>query len=324
MESKREQAVVGLFVLVAAGLLIVTIFILSGTFSSGLVPYHAYFKNAGGLMPGTEVRYAGGPPIGRIKKVAPDPKDPTRMEIDFNINDNVPVKTDSKATITSTSPLGDNFLGILAGTAQAPHAPRDSTLPSKEPVSFSDLGDMINSLGPSAQELLAHLNDRVVEMKVTLARVNDLLNDKNRENVAGSLSNINGMLAENRPAIRKTLDHVSVASAKIGPLLDNFKVTSDKANDLITHIDAVIAKDDPIIKDALDKLKETLGRANELTIRLNNLMAANSENLDEIIDNLRDITSNMREFTETIKTRPYTLIRTTTPKPHEPGEAPPK
>ena len=77
MESKREQAVVGLFVLIAAGLLIVTIFILSGTFSGGLVPYHAYFKNAGGLMPGTEVRYAGGPPIGRLsRKSARDPKIP--------------------------------------------------------------------------------------------------------------------------------------------------------------------------------------------------------------------------------------------------------
>ena len=110
------------------------------------------------------------------------------MEIDFNIDASVPVKTDSKATITSTSSLGDNFLGILAGTAPAPHAPADSTLPSDEPVSFSDIGAMINALGPSAQELLTHLNDRVVEMKVTLARVNDLLNDQNRSNVAGSLS----------------------------------------------------------------------------------------------------------------------------------------
>ena len=52
-------------------------------------------------------------------------------------------------------------------------------------------------------------------------------------------------------------------------------------------------------------------------------MNANSENIDEIIDNMRYITDNMREFTDTIKTRPYTLIRTTTPKAHKPGEAPP-
>jgi len=56
MESKREDALVGLFVLVACGLLIVTVFLLSGTLGHGDTPYRAYFKNAGGLSPGAEVR----------------------------------------------------------------------------------------------------------------------------------------------------------------------------------------------------------------------------------------------------------------------------
>src|SRR5581483_8667234 len=122
MDSKRESALVGLFVLVAAGLLIVTVFLLAGSLGRGDVPYHTYFKNAGGLAPGSEVRYAGGPPIGRVQKVASDPQDPTRMKVDFSVNPDVPVKTDSTAIITSTSPLGDNFLGIVPGTAAASKA----------------------------------------------------------------------------------------------------------------------------------------------------------------------------------------------------------
>jgi phospholipid/cholesterol/gamma-HCH transport system substrate-binding protein len=192
MESKREQALVGLFVVVASALLIATVLYLSGSLSSGLVPYHTYFKNAGGMTAGTEVRYAGGPKIGRVKKVAPDPKDPTRMEIDFDVEPSVPVKTDSKATIASTSPLGENFLGILPGTPQAPHAPPGSPLPSVEYISFADIGAMISALGPSAQELISHLNDRVMEMRDTITRVNDLLNDRNRANIAGSLDNLHG------------------------------------------------------------------------------------------------------------------------------------
>src|ERR1700677_1420187 len=132
MESKREDALVGLFVLVAAGLLVVTVVLLSGVGGGGDIPYRAYFKNAGGLSPGAEVRYAGGPAVGRVQKVASDPQDPTRMEIDFSIEPSVPVKTDSVAQITSVSPLGDNFLGIIPGTIAAPKAPRDATLKSKE------------------------------------------------------------------------------------------------------------------------------------------------------------------------------------------------
>ena len=103
MEAKQEQAMVGLFVLVATGLLIVTVFLLSGAFSRSGIPYRAYFKNAGGLGPGTQVRYAGGPPVGRVKKVASDPQDPARMEIDFDVQPDVPVKTDSVAEIASTT-----------------------------------------------------------------------------------------------------------------------------------------------------------------------------------------------------------------------------
>src|SRR5271170_2388129 len=103
MESKREDALVGLFVLVAAGLLVVTVVLLSGLGGRGDIPYRAYFKNAGGLGPGAEVRSAGGPAVGRVTKVASDPQDPTRMEVDFSLDSKVPVKTDSVAEITSVS-----------------------------------------------------------------------------------------------------------------------------------------------------------------------------------------------------------------------------
>src|SRR5579864_2355543 len=107
MESRREQALVGLFVLVASGLFIATVFILSGSQTRGLTPYRAYFKNAGGISPGAEVRYGGGPPVGRVKQVHPDPSNPARMEIDFAVKPETPVKTDSLVIITSNSPLGD-------------------------------------------------------------------------------------------------------------------------------------------------------------------------------------------------------------------------
>src|SRR6204780_5731087 len=120
MESKREAAFVGFFVLVAAALLIITVFILSGTLGRGDVTYRAYFKNAGGLSPGAEVRYAGGPPVGRVEKVISDPLNSTRMQVDFAMEPSVPVKTDSIAEITSVSPLGDNFLGVIPGSLDAP------------------------------------------------------------------------------------------------------------------------------------------------------------------------------------------------------------
>ena len=324
MEAKREQALVGLFVLIASALLILTLFLLSSSFHRGEIAYHAYFKNAGGLGPGTEVHYAGGPPVGRVQKVRPDPLDPTRMKIDFSVEDDIPVKTDSKAIITNTSPLGDNFLGIVAGSASAPRAPQDATLKSVEYTSFADISQMISDLGPDAKDLVKNLNQRVIELKTTLERVNNLLNDENQRNISGSLANLNGMLKEDRPLVRSTLTNVNASSEKIGPLIDDFRKTSAKASDALAHIDATISENRADLRQAIIDLRAAMTNANAVLGQVNNLTNSNTENLDEIIENLRDITENMNSFSETIKTRPYTLIRASGVKEHKPGEPPPK
>lgn len=324
MDSKREAALVGLFVLVATGLLVLTVFLLSGTFRHGDIPYRAYFKNAGGLAPGTQVRYAGGPPVGRVLKVQSDPQDPTRMEIDFSVQPDVPVKTDSAAIITSTSPLADNFLGILPGTAAAPRAPHDATLKSVEYVSFADLTALIGDLGPNANDLVRNLNARAVALKDTLDRVNDLLNAQNRANISASFGSVRGMLEEDRPAIHSAVVNLSQSSAKIAPLIDNFRKTSSEANDALSHLDAAITEDSPDLHQAVASMRQALASAASLTDQLDRTLNTNAEDLDEILDNLRHVTDNLNAFTETIKTRPYTLVRTSGVKPRNPGDPPPK
>ncbi len=324
MESKREQAYVGLFVMIVAALLIATVFALSGTLDKADTPYHAYFRNAGGLGPGAEVRYLNGPPVGRISKVQVDPQDATRMRVDFTAKPNIPVKTDSTVVVTSTSPLGENFLEILAGSAQAPLAKRDAILKSKEPVSFSDIADKINELTPQASELITNLNSRVVELKVTLARVNDLLNDENRANVSASLSNIRGMLQEDRPVVHSALNHVNDAAANLKPLIASFQKTSDEANQTLEHLDGMLTENRPDIRQAIIDLRKALVNVDSIVASLNDTVTSNQENLDEIIDNLRHVTENLNSFTESIKTRPYSILRAAEPKAHKPGSAPPK
>lgn len=324
MEEKREQAIVGLFVLMIAALLIAIVLLLSGRFSSGDVPYRAYFKNAGGLQPGSEVRYAGGPPIGRVKQVQSDPQNPARMDVQFAVHPEVPVKTDSKITITSISPLGENFLEVEPGTAAAVRAPAGSTLPSKDFTSLDDLKDEIASLGPGVNQLVDDLDQRVVALKETLDRVNDLLNPHNRANISASLDNVHGMLEENRPAIRSSLSHVNDASAKLGPLIDDLRKTSAQADDALKNLDQQLTDNRPDIRQSIATLRTTLASAQSLTDQLNSTLNANSENLDETLDNLRQITENLLEFTDTIKKRPYTLLRSSAPPAHQPGQTPPK
>ncbi len=324
MDSRREQALVGIFVLVAVGVLLTTVFLLSGTFESSDTPYRAYFKNAGGLGPGSMVRYAGGPPVGRVQSVEADPQDPTRMQIDFAVRPDVPVKIDSKALITNTSPLADNYLGIVPGAAGSPKAPPHAQLQSIEYVGFSEVLSLVADLGPNANDLVRNLNDRVVDLKETLNRVNDLLNTQNRANISASLGNVRGMLDENRPEIRDALHNVNQDSQRLGPLLDNFQKAASQANDTLAHLDAAVGEDRPDLHQAVASLRQTLASTTTLTDQLNRTANTNAENLDEILDNLERVTENLNSFTEEIKSHPNTLIRSSGPKPRKPGDPPPQ
>src|ERR1700674_1870337 len=95
MKPKREQAMVGLFVLISGAVLVAPVVALTGAFGGSATTYRAYFPFAGGLEPGATVRYAGGPKVGRLEKVQLDPKDSSRIAITFSVRTGLPMKTDS-------------------------------------------------------------------------------------------------------------------------------------------------------------------------------------------------------------------------------------
>jgi len=320
MHSKREQAVVGMFVLVAAGILVTTIFALSGAFGGSSSTFHAYFPFAGGLEPGSAVRYAGGPKVGRVEKLQLDPKDPSRIEITFSVQADLPVKADSRAKIMSLSPLGDNHLEIIPGSVNARLAASGAILASEPYVDFNTLTAKINDIAPQAQELLKTLDDRAGELKLTLNRINDLMNDRNRANLAGTLSEAHGLIADNRANVKSTVQNLSAASQKFSPLIDDLRKTSAQANEALNHVDSLIGENREDLRKAVVELRRSLATVTDLTSKLDQTLDVNAENIDELLENFRHVSENLKEFTDTIKRRPYTLIRSSSPPDHKPGE----
>jgi phospholipid/cholesterol/gamma-HCH transport system substrate-binding protein len=321
MDAKKEQALVGLFVLVATGILLATIFSISGVVGRAGTSYRTYFKFAAGLEPGGTVR-VGGLKAGRIEQLRVVPEDPTRVEVTFRVGPGFQVKQDSLAKITSLGALGDNYLEISLGSADKPAAPPDSVIPSKEFFGIGDLSDALSDLRPEIQKLAQNLNKRVEELQVSIARVNDLLNDQNRANVAASIGDVRGMLEENRPPLRATMKNVEATSAKMPALVDDFKKTVKQADEALAKIDAMIGENRADIRASIVELRKTLTSASDTVEQLGRTLNYNAENIDEILENIRLATENLKQFTDTIKSRPYTLIRATRTPDRKPGQAP--
>jgi phospholipid/cholesterol/gamma-HCH transport system substrate-binding protein len=333
MNNRREQLWVGTFVLIALIILIGTVLAVSGTFSRAGIPHRAYFKYAGGLAPGTPVRY-GGLSAGRVEALAVDPQDSTRIEMTFSLAPEIPLKTDSMAKIASLGVLGESYLELTTGTKDAPLAPPGSIVNSKELVGIGDLGDMISGLAPSADKVLQSLNQRLTELKITVAEANDLLGDQNRKNISGGLGHMNEMLAENRPKISATLDNVQAASNRLQPVLQNVQAASDRlapmlddlkatikqANEALAHIDGLIVDNRPEIQPAILEIRRTLSATNEFVTMLKTTVARNMDNMDITLEIIRATTENMRELTDALKRNPSLLVRGDTGKDRQPGD----
>jgi phospholipid/cholesterol/gamma-HCH transport system substrate-binding protein len=337
MQAMRERTLVGLFVLIAGGLLFGTMLAVSGGIGTSTVSHRAYFKFAGGVQPGAPVRY-GGLTVGKVERVRVDPEDSTRIEIQLVVDRDAPVKTDSVAKISALGPLTDNYIELSTGTRRAALAPPGSVLPSAEAFGLPQLGDAAQALMPDVQKALATLNHNLDDLQVTIARANDLLNDRNRASIGSSLNNIdrlvadarpkvteslnnlNGLLDDARPKVSTTLTNVRELTAKLSPLLDDVKTTTARANDTLAHVDATLVDNRPDIRASVIGLRDTLTKSTALLDQLNQTLDQNSANIDELLDNIRMSTENLRSLTETLKQAPASLIRGMKVVERKPGD----
>ncbi|HLK69575.1 MAG TPA: MlaD family protein [Bryobacteraceae bacterium] len=337
MEAVRERTLVGLFVLAAGALLLGSVVVISGGLGTATVSHRAYFKFAGGVQPGAPVRY-GGMLVGKVTAVRVDPANSTRIEIDLSVNRDAPLKVDSVAKISTLGPLTDNYIEISTGSEQAARAVPGSALPSAEAFGLPQLGDAAQALMPDLQSALKKLNQNLDGLQVTLTRANDLLNDHNRANIAGtlngidrmvaevrpkanaSLDNLNGMLVETRPKVAASLNNVQELTTRLGPLLDALNATTTRANDTLGHVDSTLMENRADIRASVTGLRDTLAKSTGLLNQLNQTLDANSANIDELLENLRLTTENLRTLTETLMHSPASLIRGLNIPDRKPGD----
>ena len=248
------------------------------------------------------------------------------------------MKTDSVAKISTLGPLTDNYIEITTGSQNAALAPAGSELRSEEAFGLPQLGDAAQAMLPDMQKAIQKLNQNLDGLQVTLARANDLLNDRNRASIGNSLNNLdhlvsevrpkanesldnlNGLLSDARPKVAASLTNVQELTAKMTPLLDDLKKTTANANETLSHIDATLAENRPDIRTTVTGLRDTLAQSQVLLHDLDQTMEQNSSNIDGLLENMRMTTEHLKTLTEMLLHSPASLIRGVKTVDRKPGD----
>jgi phospholipid/cholesterol/gamma-HCH transport system substrate-binding protein len=313
-----NEVKVGTFVITALIIFIVTFIRVANVQLRGeRVPYKTYFKHAGGLEPGTAVRFAG-LQAGVITDVKPAQEDPTQIEVSMEMSDTIPVNELSVAKLASLSALSENYLEITPGTKEARRLEPGATIPSEEVVTLGDITQKIADTAETATELMKKVQsdfDEIFgETQVLLKNLQELTGEKNQRSVEQLLANSNRMIEQQMPKLDRITDQVSDVLAKIDTLTTDLREVAQNSNDAVKNVNRTIDETREPIKKDLAELEVTLARARAVMEDIQALVLQNEGNINETMENFRVASENVEQLTDQLRQRPWSLIRVQ-PKP---------
>jgi phospholipid/cholesterol/gamma-HCH transport system substrate-binding protein len=298
------QAKVGAFVLGCFSILAFTlIYLINVEFSGHTVPYRTYLRYAGGLEPGAAVLF-GGINVGKVTAVRPATSDPTKIEILLDVKQNTPVNEKSIAKLGLVSVMSGAALSITTGGNDARRLPPGSTISSQEAASLDEIAGKMAVVADNANSLITQTRGELEgisgDARSLLANLNTVTGKPNQQRLRAVLDNVNEMLATERP--------------KIDRLTDQLNALSQHADDTIQNVNGTVSDvREPVGKD-LAELQNTLREAKQLLADMQVLVRANDYKIDDTIENLRTATENLDQLTESVKQRPWSLIRVKQPE----------
>ena len=309
-----NEAKVGLFVTIALAIFVITFLSVATIQLSGdKVPYKANFKFAGGLDSGKLVRF-GGLKAGVITDVAPSADDPTLAEVRFEVRQDVPINEDSIATISSLNALGDNYLEITPGTKDAPRIPPGGLVRSEEAITFSDITKKVADVTDTAQALMVDVKDdielMIADLRALTHNLQELTGEENQRNVESLLRNANSMVETQAPKIDQITDQIGELLTKVDATVDDLRKVAETADKTVANIDRTVEETREPIKRDLAELEQTLVEARAMIEDLRLLVAVNSGDINETIQNFRATSENLERFSDEIRQRPWSLLRT--------------
>ena len=300
----NTEAKVGAFVLTCFAVLAFTvIYLVNAQYSGGTAQYRTYLRYAGGLEPGASVLY-GGMNVGKVTAVRPWATDPTRIEILLEVKKDTPLNAKSIAKLGFVSVMNSAALSITTGSIDAKRLPPGSAINSQEAASLDEIAGKLAGVADSANSLIVQaqgeLNGITGNVNHLLQNLDTMTGPRNQKKVQAILDNVNGLLAEERPKIERLTDQLARVS-------EHADVTIQNVNGTVTDLREPVRTD-------LAELQATLNEAKGLLQSMQVIVRANDYKIDDTVENLREATDNLNQFTNSLKQRPWSLIRTKQPE----------
>jgi phospholipid/cholesterol/gamma-HCH transport system substrate-binding protein len=271
--------------------------------------YTVLLKDSGEMLPGDRVRVAG-VVVGRIEAVRLHPGEPDPVALRVAIDRGIAVKADASARLATEGLLGKSYLAFEPGSASAPALPAGQAIHGQESLDFRAALASLQTLLTQATAVL----DRAGKL-IDVASA-DYLSAENAAHLQAILASLEQMLRTASPQVSVLLTHLDLVSQKLDRGLTDLPAITAEVDALASSLQTALGPEGSRLtallssaKGTLDATKDTLSIPNEDRTRL-----------EATIRDVQAIAENLRALSETLKQRPYSLVRIIPPPPRVPGE----
>ncbi len=276
MNTRSSKAKVGLFVIVTGALLAITLFVFGGLRMWGGRSHYAieFDGTVMGLEKGAQV-YLNGIRVGSVDSIGVSETDLKKVRIGIVVDDDTPVKEDTRAVLQMAGITGLKVIDLRDGTLGSPRLAAGSTIPQgvttldKLEKTAETIAEQSTEIIKKASRVVDNLatltdpmsdiasNSRVASKNLAQATAGlDAMISENREglratiaSVGATASSAQGMINENRVALRETLATVKATATGAQSLMD------EQVTQLVTEIKTVVRDNGGTLHAALADLR---------------------------------------------------------------------
>lgn len=271
--AERNRLTVGLVGVLILVALVAAVFSYDKIpFIKGTTDHSAYFAEAGGIKPGSDVRVSG-LAVGRVSDIA---LEGTKVLVDFTVRDGVDLGDRTEAAIKTETVLGTKYLELTPrgdGSLDGPIPLERTRSPYDLTGALGDLTTTISGLDTaqlsSALTTLADtFKDTPPDLRIALqgvARFSDTLNTRDQK-LRDLLADANKVTA----VLAKRSDQIAQLVGNANALLVELVAQRNSVDALMTNLSAVSAQISGLVADNRSQLKPAVDKLNGVLAILDN------------------------------------------------------
>lgn len=281
METRANYIIVGLFTLIVLAASFIFIYWVAKIDDQvNTVPVKVNIRGAvTGLSAGSDVHF-NGIKVGKVSRIVFNNEDPGLVSALIQVDETTPIRTDTKATISSNGLTGTALVALTGGGIEAPsllQANEDGNLPE------------INATPSAISDIVETVRDVATKANRTLASIERLVED-NRNPITQTLQNaetFSQSLAKNSESIDKFL----ASTSNLGETISNL---SNKLDGSIAGIEKIVEAVEP------EKISTIVANADKTMANADKTMASIQSLLEDNKAPLNDALKNVQTFSETL------------------------